>query len=230
MKSGCSTWLKKVHRNTADWRQTGKLPNWHNVNVAQAFGEPATYYLQSHDPEDLAAAYDNFHTVRQKFGQVPGGMFGADENARTGYYDPRQAIETCGVVEQMLSDEALMSITGDTFWADHVEEVAFNTLTAAFMPDYRALRYLISPNLVRSNRQNHAPGVENIGPMFVMNPLSHRCCQHNHSVAWPRFVEHLWMATPRQRHMCLAVWPKCRHGDSCRRGRGSYRRGDPVSL
>ena len=187
---------KKIHRNTANWRQKNKLPNWHNVNIAEAFGEPATYYLQSHDKNDLDAAYDNFHEARKDFGQVPGGMFGADENARTGYYDPRQAIETCGVVEQMLSDEVLLGITGDTFWADHIEEVAFNTLVASFMPDYRSLRYLVSPNLVRSNRRNHAPGIENIGPMFVMNPLSHRCCQHNHSVAWPRFVEHLWMATP----------------------------------
>ena len=25
----------KIHRNTADWRQEGDLPNWHNVNIAQ---------------------------------------------------------------------------------------------------------------------------------------------------------------------------------------------------
>jgi len=203
------SWLldlgEKIHRNTADWGQQGKLPNWHNVNVAQAFGEPATYYIQSHNKKDLAAAYDNFYLARKQFGQVPGGMFGADENARAGYYDPRQAIETCGVVEQMLSDEALLGITGDTLWADHIEEVAFNTLVASFMPDYRSLRYLVSPNLVRSDRRDHAPGIENIGPMFVMNPLSHRCCQHNHSVAWPRFVEHLWMAT-QDNGICASLY------------------------
>lgn len=187
---------EKAHRNTADWRQTTDLPNWHSVNIAQSFGEPATYYLQSRDPADLAAAYDNFALVRRRYGQVPGGMFGADENARAGYDDPRQAIETCAVVEQMTSDEVLLGTTGDTFWADHIEEIAFNTLPAAFTPDYRALRYLTSPNLATSDRHDHAPGVENIGPMFIMNPLSHRCCQHNHSQAWPRFVEHLWMATP----------------------------------
>ncbi|MGI9455037.1 MAG: beta-L-arabinofuranosidase domain-containing protein, partial [Aeoliella sp.] len=196
---------EKVHRNTANWRQAGDLPNWHSVNVAQAFGEPATYHLQSRDPDDLAAAYQNFALVRRRFGQVPGGMFGADENARIGYDDPRQAIETCAVVEQMTSDEVLLGITGDTFWADHVEEVAFNTLPAAFTQDYRALRYLTSPNLATSDRQDHAPGVENIGPMFVMNPLSHRCCQHNHSLAWPRFVEHLWMATP-DNGLCAALY------------------------
>lgn len=196
---------EKVHRNTADWRLTNNLPNWHSVNVAQAFGEPATYFLQSGNPDDLTATYQNFALVRRRYGQVPGGMFGADENARIGYDDPRQAIETCAVVEQMTSDEALLCITGDPFWADHAEEVAFNTLPAAFTPDYRALRYLTSPNLVTSDRHDHAPGVENVGPMFVMSPFSHRCCQHNHSQAWPRFVEHLWMATP-DNGLCAAIY------------------------
>lgn len=194
------SWLlelaKKVHRNTADWHRRDGLPNWHSVNVAQAFGEPATFYLQSANPADLDAAYRNFALVRKRYGQSPGGMFGADENARVGYDDPRQAIETCAVVEQMSSDELLLRITGDPFWADHAEDVAFNTLPATFLPNYRALRYLTSPNLVTSDRHNHAPGIENVGPMFVMNPLSHRCCQHNHSQAWPRFVEHMWTATP----------------------------------
>jgi DUF1680 family protein len=198
----------RIHQNTANWRLNDDLPNWHNVNVAQGFYEPAIFYLQSHDPTDLAAAYHNFKTARNRYGQVPGGMFGADETARPGYQDPRQAIETCGIVEQMRSDENLLTITGDPFWADHCEEVAFNCLPAAFMPDYRALRYLTSPNLVRSDAQNHAPGVENGGPMFAMNPLSHRCCQHNHTQAWPRLVESLWMATA-DNGLCAAMYGPC---------------------
>ena len=76
--------------------------------------------------------------VRTLYGQVPGGMFGADENARKGYNDPRQAVETCGMVEQMASDEILAGITGDPFWADHCEDVAFNTYPAAVMADFKA--------------------------------------------------------------------------------------------
>lgn len=186
----------KIHRNTANWKMSGTLPNWHNVNIAQAFGEPATYYMQSKDPTDLQAAYDNFKVVRDQYGQVPGGMFGSDENCRPGYDDPRQCIETCGIVEQMLSNQLLMRITGDIFWADHCEEVAFNAYPAAVTPDFRALRYLTAPNMAVSDRLNHSPGIQNGGAMFMMNPLSHRCCQHNHSHGWPYFTEHLWMATP----------------------------------
>lgn len=196
---------EKIHRNTANWRTRGDLPSWHGVNIAQAFGEPATFYLQSGDPLDLKAAYDNFHLVRERYGQFPGGMFAADENARTGYTDPRQAIETCAVVEQIRSDQQLLITTGDAFWADHLEEVAYNTYPAAFAPDYRSLRYLTSPNQVSSDSRNYSPGIENIGPMFTFNPLSHRCCQHNHALGWPGFVECLWTAT-HDNGLCAAYY------------------------
>ncbi|MGE8430454.1 MAG: beta-L-arabinofuranosidase domain-containing protein [Sphingobacterium sp.] len=185
----------KIHRNTANWRQKDDLPNWHNVNVAQCFREPATYYLKSQSSEDLNATYANFHFVRQVFGQVPGGMFGADENARPGYTDPRQGVETCGMVEQMASNEILLGITGDPFWADHAEDVAFNTYPAAVTADFKALRYITSPNMAISDSHNHAPGIDNNGPFLMMNPFSSRCCQHNHSQGWPYYAEHLYMAT-----------------------------------
>lgn len=187
---------EKIHRNTANWMQQDRLPNWHNVNIAQCFREPATYYMQTKDSNHLQATYRDFQLVRERFGQVPGGMFGADENARKGYNDPRQAVETCGMVEQMASDELLASITGDPFWADHCEEVAFNTYPAAVMPDFRALRYLTAPNMIASDAKNHSPGIENSGPFLMMNPFSSRCCQHNHAQGWPYYAEHLWMATP----------------------------------
>ncbi|RKE56903.1 beta-L-arabinofuranosidase domain-containing protein [Sphingobacterium detergens] len=185
----------KIHRNTANWRQKNDLPNWHNVNIAQCFREPATYYLKSQSSDDLKATYANFHFVRQVFGQVPGGMFGADENARPGYTDPRQGVETCGMVEQMASNEILLGITGDPFWADHAEDVAFNTYPAAVTADFKALRYITSPNMSISDSHNHAPGIDNNGPFLMMNPFSSRCCQHNHSQGWPYYAEHLYMAT-----------------------------------
>ena len=72
--------------------------DWHNVNIAQGFRTPAQYYLLNGDEKYLNATYENFNIVREYFGQVPGGMFGGDENSRPGYDDPRQGIELCGVV------------------------------------------------------------------------------------------------------------------------------------
>lgn len=187
---------EKTHRNTADWKQHDNLPNWHNVNIAQSFREPATHYMQTADREDLDATYRNFRLIRERYGNVPGGMFGADENAREGYTDPRQGVETCGMVEQMASNEILLGITGDPFWADHAEEIAFNTYPAAVMPDFKALRYITSPNMVLSDDKNHHPGIDNRGPFLMMNPFSSRCCQHNHTQGWPYYSEYLFMATP----------------------------------
>lgn len=195
----------KMHRNTANWRMENDLPNWHNVNVAQAFGEPGTYFLQSRDPKDLAFAYKNFFEIRKRFGQVPGGMFGGDENCRVGYDDPRQCVETCGLVEQMLSDELLMRISGDPFWADNCENIAFNMYPAAVMPDFKSLRYLTGPNMVISDQENHRPGIDNGGPFLMMNPFSSRCCQHNHSHGWPYYSKSLWWATP-DNGLCAALY------------------------
>ncbi len=195
----------KIHRCTANWELTGTLPDWHNVNIAECFREPAEHFLQTHDQAELSASYADFAEVRKRYGQVPGGMFGGDENCRVGYSDPHQAVETCGMVEQMLSDELLMQISGDPFWADQCEDVAFNSYPAAVLPDFRGLRYLTAPNMVVSDSKNHAPGLQNGGPFLLMNPFSSRCCQHNHSMGWPYFAKHLWLATP-DNGLCAAVY------------------------
>ncbi len=215
------SWLldlaRKIHRNTTSWENRdapkksrnhkringvewpqwfNELPDWHNVNVAQGFREPATFYQLSHDPKDLQASYDVFQIVRKHFGQVPGGLFGSDEVARPGFDDPRQGMETCGMVEDMNSDEHMLRITGDIAWADQTENVAFNSYPAAVMADFRSLRYITSPNMVLNDAKNHAPGIDNAGPFLMMNPFSSRCCQHNHAQGWPYFSENLFMATP----------------------------------
>lgn len=195
----------KIHRRTANWSQHDTLPDWHNVNIAQAFREPATYYRQTKNYDHLQASYDVHNNVRKLYGQVPGGMFGSDEVARPGYSDPRQAVETCGLVEQMFSDGLMLTFTGDAAWGDHCEDVAFNMYPAAVMPDFKSLRYLTAPNLVVSDSKNHAPGLHNSGPFLMMNPFSSRCCQHNHSMGWPYFVKHLWLATP-DNGLCAAVY------------------------
>lgn len=186
---------KKIDRNTANWRMTGDLPNYHNVNIAQCFREPATFWLQSKDPRDLQATYDDQDFIREKYGQVPGGMFGSDENCRPGHDDPHQGVETCGMVEQMMSNGYLTAYTGDQKWADNTEDVAFNTFPVALTADNRALRYFTAPNMVVSDSKNHAPGIANDGPFFLMNPYSSRCCQHNHGSGWVNYLEGSWMAT-----------------------------------
>lgn len=190
------TAAEKIKRCSADWGQESTLPNWHNVNIAQCFRLPAEWWMFSGDEKDKRATYNSFWLIRAVCGQVPGGMFGADENARPGYIDPRQGTETCGFFEQMTSDMILVRVTGDPSWADHCENVAFNSAPAAVMPNFKGLRYITCPNQPVSDHNNHSPGIDNKGPFMMMNPFSSRCCQHNHSHGWPYYVENLWMATP----------------------------------
>lgn len=182
------------HERTADW--TGTIPTWHGVNLCQGFREPAQYFQQAHDVRYLQASERNYHAFIDLYGQVPGGMFGADENCRIGYYGPRQGAETCSMVEMMFSCEKLTAISGETIWADRCEDVAFNNLPAAMTPDLKGLHYLTAPNQIQLDRENKAPMIQNPGDMFSYNPWRYRCCQHNVAFGWPYFTEHLWMATP----------------------------------
>jgi hypothetical protein len=185
---------RKTHRRTARWDKD--VIDWHNVNVAQGLREPAIFSQVSKDRSDLAATERDWRKVRALYGQVPGGMFAADENARPGFNGPRQAVETCGMVEEMLSDEILLAVSGDTAWADRCENVAFNSYPASMTADLKALRYLTAPNQPQSDHAGKSPGIQNDGNMYQMNPHSHRCCQHNCGHGWPYFTAHLWYAAP----------------------------------
>jgi len=184
---------EKIHRHTSNW--TDGMASWHGVNIAQCFREPAEYYLLARDPKFVQATKRNYNTVMGLYGQVPGGMFGADENCRKGYYGPRQGSETCAMVEFMHSFEMLTKITSEPIWADRCEEVAFNSFPAAWTPDLKGIHYLTAPNMTQLDRFNKSPGLQNRGCMLAYSPWIYRCCQHNVSHGWPYFAEELWLAT-----------------------------------
>ncbi len=181
------------HERTADWE--GDIPTWHGVNLAQCFREPGMYFQQTRDRRYLAATERVLNTLTELYGQFPGGMYAADENARPGFSGPRQGAETCAIVELMHSYEILLRITGDYRWADRAENVAFNSLPASMTPDLKGLHYLTAPNMVQLDRRDKAPMFDNGGDMLSYNPYQYRCCQHNVAFGWPYFTEHLWLAT-----------------------------------
>lgn len=109
----------------------------------------------------------------------------------------------------MASDELMLCMTGDPLWAEHCEEVAFNSYPAAVMPDFKGLRYITCPNQTVSDSKNHHPGIDNRGPFLAMNPFSSRCCQHNHAQGWPYYAEHLILATP-DNGVAAAMYAACK--------------------
>jgi hypothetical protein len=198
-----TNWLldlfNKIHANSANWL-TG-LPTWHNVNIAQGFREPALYSLVASppDPRFLQATYNDYQIVINQYGQFPGGGFAGDEVCRTGYGDPRQGLETCGIVEFMHSFEILTRITGDGLWADRCETLAFNTLPAAFDPFVaRGTHYITCANCIQLDDQAKSQSqFDNGWAMLSYKPGVHqyRCCTHNHGMGWPYYAEEAWLAT-----------------------------------
>ncbi|HOW18307.1 MAG TPA: glycoside hydrolase family 127 protein, partial [Phycisphaerae bacterium] len=180
-----------IHERTTRWDLGPDMDRFclHGVNFAQGFREPAEYYMLSRNRADLDATERNYMEMRVKWGQVPGGMYGADENCRNGYHGPRQGAETCAIVEMMHSDEMLLKLTGDPMWADRCEDVALNTFPPSMTPDLKALHYITSPNVVQLDAGNKAPGLENSGCMLAYSPDErYRCCQHNVAMGWPYYA------------------------------------------
>lgn len=196
-----------LHERTADW--SGGIASLHGVNFCQGFREPLQFFVQSGDPKLRAATLADYEQMMKRFGQVPGGMFGADENARPGCDDPRQGAEACSMVEFMLSFEMLAGITGETVWGDRCEEVAFNSLPAAVDPSMKSLHYLTAPNLVACDEADHAPAFDNGGCMLAFSPDErYRCCQHNVVMGWPCLTERAWFAT-RDGGLAALLWAPC---------------------
>ena len=195
---------RRLYERTADWEADIISPvrdkNWevssyyHGVNITMGIRYPGVYFQQALDRRYLDIVEKNYSLLMDRNGQQPGGMFGADENIRPGYGDPRQGAETCSMVEFMNSDEALLKITGETRYADRCEEIAFNSLPAAMTPDLRALHYLTAPNLISCDSSGEHD-FQNDGTLVSYDPWSYRCCQHNVAFGWPYFSEHLWLAT-----------------------------------
>jgi hypothetical protein len=195
---------RKLFGRTSDWISPILTPErerddrissfLHGVNIAMGFRQPGVYYQQSGERAHLDAVERNYRQVMDLYGQQPGGMFGADENIRPGEIDPRQGAETCSMVEFMYSAESLLKITGEARYAERCEEVAFNSLPASVIPDYRGLHYLTAPNLISCDSSGEHD-FQNDGTLVSYDPWSYRCCQHNFAFGWPYFSAHLWMAT-----------------------------------
>ncbi len=195
---------RKIYQRTADWESHILSPErdkkwevssfYHGVNITMGFRYPGVFYQQAKDRKYLDLVEKNYQLIMDEYGQQPGGMFGADENIRPGYDDPRQGAETCSMVEFMHSHEALLKITGETIHADRCEEIAFNSLPATMTPDLRGLHYLTAPNLISCDSSGDHD-FQNKGTLVSYDPGSYRCCQHNVAFGWPYFAEHLWLAT-----------------------------------
>lgn len=181
----------KIHHKTLP--EMNEWVDRHTVNFAQRFRYPAQMYLITGDLRYLHKSEMFFNSFMNVWGQMPRGAYAADERVRMGKLDARQAIETCSMIEMNASNYILSRITGNTEYADRIEDMTLNHLPVSHAPDHKSLRYLTASNMV-----NSVPGMDfrnqGLHPVFAAD--LHRCCQHNIASGWPLYVGNLWQATP----------------------------------
>lgn len=177
----------------------------HVVNNAMAIKQPAVWYRQSGDREDLESVYHILKMLDTYHGQVT-GLFSGDEHYAG--RNPSQGTELCAVVEYMFSLEKLITITGNPVLADRLERIAFNALPSTFKPDMWAHQYDQQANQVICRISEDRIYVDN-GPdanIFGLEPNC-RCCTGNMHQGWPKLTTHLWMGTPEGGVAAVAYAP-----------------------
>jgi len=197
-----------LHKQTRDWTSIfadpEKIDGQHGVNLAMAFKQPAVSFLRSKEPRELEVIDRALNYVKANYGQ-PNAMFEGDELLDVGR-NPTLGTETCTVVESMFSYEKLAEITGRVDYLDLLERVAYNALPAAARDDFMTRQYYQQTNQIAITRQAQF-GTHHGDDLCYGLVSGYPCCTVNMHQGWPKFVEHLWMASADNGLAALAYGP-----------------------
>jgi uncharacterized protein len=176
----------------------------HNVNIGHAFKD-ALYYLQSKD-STYKYIYTKGLSATDKYHGSVCGRFNADENL-TGK-QPTRGMELCGVAEMSYSLEKLFEAFGDISLADRTEYLVLNCFSGTNTGDMWCHQYDQQSNQVKVNVAtrpwNNNGDYSNLYGLYPNYP----CCLANLHQTWPRYVEHLWMAT-QDNGLMAALYGPC---------------------
>jgi len=190
-----------IHKQTFNWteiysgnviRRLNPLPNLHCVNVAQGVKEPIIYYQQHPEQKYLDAVKKGLEALKDCHGFV-NGMYGADEHLHGN--DPTQGSELCSAIELMYSFESILPISGDVFYADYLEKIAYNVLPTQITDNYQRKQYFQQVNQVRITDESRNFMDDHTGHLVFGTSTGYPCCVCNMHQGWPKFVQSLWFAT-----------------------------------
>jgi uncharacterized protein len=177
----------------------------HVVNNAMAIKAHPLWWRLSGEERDRSAIYNMMAKLDRYHGMVTGVVSGDECLAGL---SSSQGTELCAVVEYMYSLEVALSILGDPAFGDRLEKITYNALPATFSPDMWAHQYDQQVNQIECSVRDDWPWTTN-GPesnIYGLEP-NYGCCTANLSQGWPKFVAHLWMATPDSGLAAVAYGP-----------------------
>lgn len=190
-----------IHKQTFDWteiysgdviRTLNPLPDLHCVNVAQGLKEPVVYYQQHPEQKYLDAVKKGLSALKDCHGFV-NGMYGGDEHLHGN--DPTQGSELCSAVEMMYCFESILPVTGDVYYADYLEKVAYNVLPTQSTDDYMRKQYFQQPNQVMITDVERNFMDDKNARICFGTTSGYPCCLTNMHQGWPKFIQNLWYAT-----------------------------------
>ncbi|MGQ8338831.1 beta-L-arabinofuranosidase domain-containing protein [Sunxiuqinia sp. A32] len=190
-----------IHKQTYNWtevftdntiRRLNPTPHLHCVNVAQGLKEPVIYYQQKQEQKYLSAVKSGLQALKDCHGFV-NGMYGGDERLHGN--DPTQGSELCSAVEMMYCFESMLPITGDVYYADYLEKLAYNVLPTQSTDDYMRKQYFQQVNQVTVTDESRNFHDDHTGRLVFGTTTGYPCCLTNMHQGWPKFVQNLWYAT-----------------------------------
>ncbi len=190
-----------IHKQTFDWteiysgnviRNLNPLPDLHCVNVAQGLKEPIVYYQQHPEEKYLESVKKGLSSLHDVHGFV-NGMYGGDEMLHGN--DPTQGSELCSAVEMMFCFENILPITGDIYYADYLEKIAYNVLPTQITDDFTGKQYFQQPNQIEITDKERNFFNDKVARICFGTTTGYPCCLTNMHQGWPKFVQNTWYAT-----------------------------------
>ena len=190
-----------IHQQTYNWtsvysgdviRRLNPLPDLHCVNVAQGLKEPVVYYQQHPEEKYLEAVKKGLASLHDVHGFV-NGMYGGDEMLHGN--DPTQGSELCSAVEMMFCFENIIPITGDMYYADYLEKIAYNVLPTQITDDFMGKQYFQQANQIKITDEERNFFNDRVARICYGTTTGYPCCLTNMHQGWPKFVQNTWYAT-----------------------------------
>ena len=103
--------------------------------------------------------------------------------------------ELCAITERIASCAVVAATFADARAAEDMEQIAYNCLPATLSPDGKGLRYYLLLNQPKCTNEKlgFANNGEGVGSIVPGPDSGYGCCRSNFHLAWPKFVQSMWM-------------------------------------